>query len=81
MMQHLRVRLSGLLIAEGGREDDLGILSRFERQLVDARGQHVEEIFVEYRGEELEDGLGGDFGVLGALAQCCGECVVGLQLE
>jgi hypothetical protein len=49
----LRLRMSGRLVAEGGREDDLGVFAGFERQFVNVVSKKVEEIFLYNESEEL----------------------------
>lgn len=71
MVQDLGVRLARGLVAEGRREDDLGVFARFERQLVYVDGERVEQVVGQDGGEELEDVIWVDFGVCSLVSIHC----------
>ena len=57
----MRFRLSGGLVAERSRKDDLCVLSRLERELMNVESQGIKKVFVEDVREELEYGFWVDF--------------------
>jgi hypothetical protein len=58
----LRVGGTGGLVAEGSREDNLGVLARFERKLVDVGSEGIEEVILDYEAQQLKHLCWIDFG-------------------
>lgn len=70
VVQDLRIWSAGGLVAEGGREDDLGIFARFKGQLVYVVGEREEQVFLDDEAQQLEDGRGVDFRFCTLLGVC-----------
>jgi hypothetical protein len=70
VVQDLRIWGAGGLVPKRGREDDLGVLARFEGELVDVVREREEQVLLDYEAQQLEYGRWVDFGLCKMLDAC-----------